>query len=212
MKIFLFTLSIVVCGVGGYFLAQHQIEKAYLRGLSHSKVDTIYVDQPYEVTKWFRQDVEPQLIYKYLPQPYEVVIHDTIIKVVTNSDTLYIKDSYIGQYPVNDKLIQMLLDKSSLNLTTLNYNGDVVSRQFNIDTDSYSYNYYQDRLTSNKRSIWSRIHGDISYTYGLNNFHGLKTVVSLNMTKNWYVGLEGQILYLNELKLIPGLTIGYKLF
>jgi hypothetical protein len=211
MKYILYIGIAIILIIAGMFLYKKGMERGFDKGMASIKGDTVYVDKFYPVVSYYKEKQSPQIIYRYLPQPYEV-IKDSIIKVVM-TDTVEVRDSYIGQYPLNDKLIQLLLKSEKLSLITLDQFGSTLCREYDLDVSKFEYNWRDGELSRKNVSFWRRFHGYTSADIGAHGLVGLRASLLYETLFGISIGFGGNIVYVNrETYLYPSINITYKLF
>lgn len=117
------------------------------------KTDTFRVEVPFIPKKDVKDVTPPKTVieYKNIPVPYEVqIIPDSLKLLIKNlQDSLQsviIDKSFLTNFPKSSKLINFDLKWDSLNITTLNIQGETKSYKYPMDFDSYKYQWYDNEL------------------------------------------------------------------
>ena len=129
------------------------------------------------------------------------LIDDSKVEIKTDTLRLYYQDStyldisslFLTQYPKTDRLLQMLLDNNNLKLNLQNTKGEVYSKEFKINLNSYSYNYVNNKLTSKKVSFYKKFDFFTELTVRpFNNLWDLDLGLEYKTNKfNYTLGLNG---------------------
>lgn len=150
----------IVIGLLLVLLFVNQCEKIIRPDIGdiNTRTDTVYVD------KLLPGRVE----YKYITQPYEVIVYkyrevtrvdsitlkgDTII--VYNTDTIFqtLNSRFLNLYPNNDKLIQFDLTNRNLELDLLTTEGKEIRKKYDINLERNNYRYVNNQLSLRPKLI-----------------------------------------------------------
>jgi len=189
------------------------------------KTDSLYKDKYFKAVEELKNKIPPKVITRWKdPIPGE----DIIIEKVPDSTILYIgklktrlsiADNFIKNYPTNPKLLELKLDKSNLELTTLDINNKAETFQYPLYLDNYSYQWLEKQMTTSDYHIKKeRTKFDMSNLYIVTGYDYLN--------KNNTIGLDytlklGRIKVMADTKLLlqkstdnieANIGIGYKLF
>lgn len=199
-KVLLIVITILAIALGFciYFLTE--VRNVQIPdGTEQEKPDTVYMTKfvpykPYEL---------PYKPYKYFffteKETIEVekieVVHDTVTVYTNDSTQFQYNSQFLTQYTTASKLIQLLLDDTSLSLSLLNTQGQLSTQYFQLDLDKFKYNYQPGGMTYEKNNFFKRLHpfgevmvrplnlmldanigiyhktGKIKYELGLNGFY-----------------------------------------
>lgn len=161
-----------------------------------SFVDTVFVDRY----------LKPEKEYKYIEVPKQITVwkYDTVfvdsIKLVKDTIVIYqdngvkldISTQFLTQYPYNDKLISMVLSDKKLDLNLLSTNGNLYSKNHDINTKLYTYNYINNDLTFKRKPFFQRFSPVAQFT--IRPFHSLYDIdlgLRYNTSKfNYELGLN----------------------
>lgn len=163
-----------------------------------TKTDTVFINKPIELEPEFKFIEVPYLVTKYLPSD---TVKISKVEIKTDTLRLYYQDStylnisslFLTQYPKTDRLLQMLLDNDNLKLNLQNTKGEVYSKEFKINLNSYSYNYVNNKLTSKKVSFYKKFDFFTELTVRpFNNLWDLDLGLEYKTNKfNYTLGLNG---------------------
>lgn len=193
-------LTIYLC-FRNYHLSQ-EVDYLYSSNSIHDIPDTVYEDKkfkPVTPNSPYSQKIEPGRIKIYL-QKEEVFTHTHN----NNSDSGFQSKSYsllsktYETFPPfisrQDSLVQILLSKGSLNLSLFNQeSGTYSTREFKIDLEKYSYNWYQGQLTRKKKLLSNfKIHPYAYTQYRfLNSFFDLGSGIGIKTNSfNYKLGIN----------------------
>jgi hypothetical protein len=117
------------------------------------KTEYVKVEVPFEVIKGIKTKTPPKMVIKWkkLPVPYKVeVIPDSLKLLIKNLEdslnSVLIDKSFLTHFPKASKLISFNLKYDTLNITTLNINGETKSNIYPMDFDNYKYQWYDNKL------------------------------------------------------------------
>ena len=86
-----------------------------------------------------------------------IIYHNDTIKLLyPDSNFISVSPQFLSQFPNSSKLIQFLLTDTDLKLGLLNTDGKLFEKVYSIDSDKYSYNYFEDNMTQKRKSLIKR--------------------------------------------------------
>lgn len=188
----------------------------HLSNSIHDIPDTVYEEKRFKPATPYSQKVEPGRIKIYLPKNPRnkaVFTHNSHSDSDSSSqNTCFLvsqqEQENQNKYPLisrQDSLVQILLSKRNLNLSFYSQkSGTYSTREFKIDLEKYSYNWYQGQLTRKKKLFLN--FNPYAYTQYriLNSFLDLGSGISIKTKSfNYKFGIN----YFNY----PGLKSGMDL-
>jgi len=128
-----------------------------IKEVTHEYItDTTWINKYYELKKKYDKKTPPLTITKWLKPkaPKDVIIEkipDSIIILIESlNKKITISDEYIKNFPKADKLIDFSLSRDSLDINTLNIEGDINKLKYPLFLDNYSYQWYNNKLHNSK--------------------------------------------------------------
>lgn len=196
MKKFVITIVILIMGITILWLLNLNRDLNKQLDESTHKTDTVWIDKPFIPKKDYSHYLPPKTVYFYFRDTIEVEkieYRDNVITVIQkDSTTLEYSDQFLTHYPNNPKLLQLLVEKDNLTLTTFKPNGESVTEEYSINLDRYIYNYQPNNLTYKKTSLLKRFTISPQYTFRpMSNMHDLDLGLKYNTSKfNYEIGLN----------------------
>ena len=141
-----------------------------------------------------------------------VIYHNDTIKLLyPDSSFISVSPQFLSQFPNSSKLIQFLLTDTDLKLGLLNTDGKLFEKVYSIDTDKYSYNYFEDNMTQKRKSFIKRFSPLTELQWRpFNNLWDLNLGLKYNTSKfNYELGLN--LFYYPRIKTNPGTDLYFKL-
>ena len=137
--------------------------------------------------------------------------NDTIKLLYPDSSFISVSPQFLSQFPNSSKLIQFLLTDTDLKLGLLNTDGKLFEKVYSIDTDKYSYNYFEDNMTQKRKSFIKRFSPLTELQWRpFNNLWDLNLGLKYNTSKfNYELGLN--LFYYPRIKTNPGTDLYFKL-
>lgn len=156
-----------------------------------------------------------KLIYVHTLDTIEIlniIYHNDTIKLLyPDSSFISVSPQFLSQFPNSSKLIQFLLTDTDLKLGLLNTDGKLFEKVYSIDTDKYSYNYFEDNMTQKRKSLIKRFSPLTELQWRpFNNLWDLNLGLKYNTSKfNYELGLN--LFYYPRIKTNPGTDLYFKL-
>ena len=141
-----------------------------------------------------------------------IIYHNDTIKLLyPDSSFISVSPQFLSQFPNSSKLIQFLLTDTDLKLGLLNTDGKLFEKVYSIDTDKYSYNYFEDNMTQKRKSLIKRFSPLTELQWRpFNNLWDLNLGLKYNTSKfNYELGLN--LFYYPRIKTNPGTDLYFKL-
>lgn len=186
--LFIWALIIIIIGlVGYYFIFGPKVEYRYNDRIL---TDTIYINKPFTPNSSYNNHLnENQItIYKRDTIILDSVIlsNDTITLVV--HDTIYSKlsSNYLTLFPYAEKLIQLDLTSSKLDLSLLSTGGLTYTKTYNLELDKNNYRYVNGQMSFKRKYDFS-----INASYYIRpvvNYHDLNLLIFLKTGNFNYIG------------------------
>lgn len=206
-------IPIVLCFLIGYYLGslKHKSDSKP----NNQKPDTVYIDKPFVPEEPFDEPKEPEVIYVHTLDTIEIlniIYHNDTIKLLyPDSNFISVSPQFLSQFPNSSKLIQFLLTDTDLKLRLLNTDGKLFEKVYSIDTDKYSYNYFEDNMTQKRKSFIKRFSPLTELQWRpFNNLWDLNLGLKYNTSKfNYELGLN--LFYYPRIKTNPGTDLYFKL-
>lgn len=200
------------------------------RNLYKYKTDTVYVNSEYKdkyqnLVKYYSRkgkQTPPKTItvWKTL-NPENILIEkvpDSILVIIDSlNQMLAISDAYIKNFPKNDKLVNFGLKLDSLNITTINIEGETKTKDYPLYLDRFGYQWYDNELhhydVKQKGKLKNKfnqfyINGGYDFLYQKPTI-GLEYFMILGKFK---LGANSNLILQPETKINLGLNLGYRLF
>ena len=200
------------------------------KNLYKYKTDTVYVNSEYKdkyekLIKDYSKKSKPTppksyTIWKTEDPKYITIkkVPDSILlKIDSLNKKIAISDSYIKNFPKNDKLINFGLKLDSLNITTININGNTITKNYPLYLDKFSYQWYDNELhhydIKNKKKLKNTfnqlyINGGYDFLFKKPTI-GAEYFIIINKLK---LGVNSNIILQPETKVNLGVNLGYRLF
>ena len=122
--------------------------------------DTVFIDRVLKPETQYKEVEVPKTVYQYRVDTVEIskveLKSDTVTIYLQDSLTLEVSSQFLTQYPTTDRLIQLLVDSKTLNLSLQNTSGKVFTKTYEVDFQNHSYNYLENTLTSKPKPIIRR--------------------------------------------------------
>ena len=141
-----------------------------------------------------------------------IIYHNDTIKLLyPDSSFISVSPQFLSQFPNSSKLIQFLLTDTDLKLGLLNTDGKLFEKVYSIDTDKYSYNYFEDNMTQKRKSFIKRFSPLTELQWRpFNNLWDLNLGLKYNTSKfNYELGLN--LFYYPRIRTNPGTDLYFKL-
>ena len=141
-----------------------------------------------------------------------IIYHNDTIKLLyPDSSFISVSPQFLSQFPNSSKLIQFLLTDTDLKLGLLNTDGKLFEKVYSIDTEKYSYNYFEDNMTQKRKSLIKRFSPLTELQWRpFNNLWDLNLGLKYNTSKfNYELGLN--LFYYPRIKTNPGTDLYFKL-
>lgn len=200
------------------------------KNLYKYKTDTVYVNSEYKgkyenlVKHYLKKSKstppKSYIIWKTEDPKYITIkkVPDSILlKIDSLNKKIAISDSYIKNFPKNDKLINFGLKLDSLNITTINISGNTITKNYPLYLDKFSYQWYDNELhhydIKNKKklkNIFNQLYINGGYDFLFKKpTIGAEYFIIINKLK---LGVNSNIILQPETKVNLGVNLGYRLF
>lgn len=229
MKKAIITLGIIILLLGGYIYWN----ATYYRP---KELDKDYETQLIEINKRYSELLEtlskkvsrydslkPHIIEHYIREKPTYIINNyidstfVVIDTIIN-DTVIIHKDFLTNFPTNPKLVNLSLTKDSLDLVTMNLDGDVIGNRWPMDLDNYDYMYIDNKLTYKpttrlgiKKNKWNLLYLNAGYEFVYKDpYIGVSYVVPL--TNRLSIAASATVLFSDtDPFTIAPLGVGYRL-
>lgn len=196
MKNVIVTIAFILMALTIFWLWNRNYElKRDFENYNH-KPDTVWYNKPFNPKPEYPVFNVPSMVFLYQIDTVSIdriEYRDSLITLIKrDSVKVEYKDKFLTNYPNSPKLLQILSDKNKLSVSIFNTDCSLITQEYQVNYDRYSYNYQNGNLTSKKKSFIQRFKPVAEYTLRpLNNLHDFNLGLKYNTTKfNYEAGLN----------------------
>ena len=110
------------------------------------KTDSLYKDKYFKLKEEFDKKTPPKTVTIWKQSPPKIIIDsikyvpgEILVYIEGLKETLRIKEDYIKLYPHNDKLLEFNLTRDKLDITTLNTDAQIITKEYPLFLNKYKY-------------------------------------------------------------------------
>lgn len=163
---------------------------------NYNPPDTVWCNKPFKPETKYPDFNIPSMVFLYRVDtvPIDRIEYRDNVITITKVDSVKIeyKDRFLTNYPYSPKLLQILTGNNKLSISIFDTDCNVITQEYKVNYNLYSYNYQDGNLTSKKKSFIKRFKPVAEYTFRpLSNLHDFDLGLKYNTTKfNYEAGLN----------------------
>lgn len=161
------------------------------------------------------------VIYYQTPNPKNISIEkipDSLLVYIDSlKNKIAISDAYIKNFPKNDKLITMGLEKNNLNITTLDIEGKTKTQEYPLYLDKFGYQWYDNSLHHYEVKQRKDLKNVFNQFYIYGGYNVISKTPNLGaeyfiLLKRFKLGANANVTFEKQSMTNFGFTLGYRVF